>query len=287
MMNKLIVSALAAAALIVVPNAKAQEPVELAWKFAKGQKITIEMSQEMNIAMDILGRKNESKTTTKSWMSWETTDFSDDVAKVQSVIDRMTVDVTSAAMSAKYDTDLADDAPGQSPQMGAMLKSIIGEKMMQTMQTNGKITSVEVPDALKKVMGASGGEMIESLSRNSSLEFPAKPLSVGDSWKVEFTTPSPVGKMEMVNTYSYGGVNKANPDLHEINVSSKMQFIKEPGNPVTITVGRQETKGTLLFDKKKGRLDSSSVKQDMEMLVETGGQKIKQSLKSDSAVTFK
>ncbi len=267
-------------------TATAQEPVSLKWKFKTGSKIAVEMNQSMDMTMNLNGQNNTSKTVNKSWMTWEVKGVKDGVAEMDTRIERMKIDVETAGIKMGVDTDVPAGTDGQDPTMGKMVRGIVGVKLMQSMNSNGKIVSMVVPDEIKKMMGPAGGEMVESLSRNGSLEFPAEPLTVGKSWKVGFTSPSPAGKMKLNNTYTYRGTQqRSGSKLHAFEVDIKMEFVKGAG-PVSISITNQNTKGVMYFDAEKGRLAESIVNQDVEMLVEAQGQKMQQSLKSKAEIKF-
>ena len=274
---------------VATASAQSTDGVKLQWKFETGSETKIEMTQKQEMAMEILGQKNQSTSETKSWISWKVDSVKDGVATVKSSIDRMVLNTKTALGNQQLDTDVAEGTPGQDAGMGKMIRPLIGQPSEQKMLPSGAITDVKVPPAMKQIAGMGGSGMIEAISRNATLEFPEDPLKIGDSWSNAFDVPSPIGAMKLVTTYTYRGEDESKgKTLHVFDSDVKMEFVTgDQPSPVSVTVAEQDTQGKLYFDAGVGRLHSSSVTQNVTMKIKAQGQAFDQKIKSETTLAFK
>lgn len=267
--------------------------VKLSWKFTEGQKYNVDMIQKMGVEMNLGGNPVKTQTSNNSYMTWNVTEMkADGGAIVNTTIDRMTLSVEGPMGNVQFDSNDEEDAAGQAEQMAKMLRPMIGVQMSQTMQENGEITEVNIPDAVKTVMqaaGPNGADMLGTMSKNATLQFPDKPLQIGDSWSKTIETKSPAGKMTIDNTYTYQGLGMEDTrPLHQFDVEMKMAFAEGTGPAgSTITILNQDTDGKLFFDAEKGRIDHSSVKQNVQMNISVAGQNLQQTLTQDIQMHFR
>ena len=265
-------------------------PATLTWKFEEGDQCQVEVEQNLVMQMSVGGNPMNTSTKTTSTITWEVTGVSDEGnADIKTTIDRMSLDMDGPMGKANFDSDDEADEGGQAQGIGASLRPMIGVEMMQKMEASGKITEVEIPDSLKAAMEGRGqsGQMMESIIKGSSLEFPTETLQVGATWDKETKTKSPMGEISILNTYTYRGIDTES-SFHVIDVDVKMQF-GEGGGPAgaKIDVTNQSTEGKIFFDEQKGRINHSFVDQNVDMNITVGPQAIQQTLKQQMAVRFK
>ena len=93
------------------------EGVELQWKFSEGQKLSIEMEQNIVMEMSGMGQDTTSNNVTNTWMTWKVDSIDDEgIATVKNTIDRMTMNLQNPGGTFEIDTDNEDDGSGQSAQ---------------------------------------------------------------------------------------------------------------------------------------------------------------------------
>ncbi|MEZ6092044.1 MAG: hypothetical protein R3C05_29375 [Pirellulaceae bacterium] len=276
----------------VVAGGIAQEkPVSLAWKFNRGESQKVEMLQNVDVQMSIAGQNVNSTTSNKSWMTWDVSDVTKEGhATIATTIDRMTLDI-GGAVEIHFDSDDKEKQEAQAEAIAKMIRPLIGVEMRQKMLTTGKITEVTIPDSIKEAMdsmGTGGSQMLESVSRNATLEFPEKALRAGDSWSNTFETKSAVGLVTVDTTYTYKGlVNVEDKPLHLFDVDLQMKFADgENPSGAKIEIVKQSTDGKMYFDAAAGRIDHSSVKQNVEMNISAGGQNIQQTMRQTIEMRF-
>ncbi|MEL6108788.1 MAG: hypothetical protein AAFU85_22500, partial [Planctomycetota bacterium] len=172
---------------------RAQDGVQLQWKFNQGDKLLFEMEQAMEMEMSIAGNDIRNSSTTKTWMSWDCTGLKDGIATIETTIDRMAVDSLTPVGLVKFDSDDKEDSP-QAAQIGQNVRGLIGKPMTQTMKPSGEILEVDLGE-VKAELGNLGGmpmaDMVKQMSKQATLNFPEKPLKVGDKWNFVMKTPSP------------------------------------------------------------------------------------------------
>jgi hypothetical protein len=264
--------------------------VELRWKFEPGRAIQVEMIQEMNMIMNVAGQKMETVNKSSNWMTWKIDSVNEDgSARVLTVIDRATSDIEVPMQGASH-FDSSDPEQTNGPageQLEKVYRPMIGVETSTVMKPNGEITEVQIPegslDGLDQAGAGSvslGKETLERLTRDASPAFPDR-LAVGDSWARESEMALPgMGKLLLGTTYKYEGTEQVDGrELHRIGMDIKMEFeLDSAAGDVSVEVVEQDNSGFIHFDNNTGRIESTTMNQDMTMEIQAQGQTIVQSL---------
>jgi hypothetical protein len=273
---------------------------ELIWKFAVGNEYHYQMVQEMDMSMD-LGPGGVTTTSMKQTMEmkWKVEALDENgVATVTQKIDRMQMDITAPGQDTVHYDSASDETPqGFAAMLAPMLIALTSEKFTVTMLPNGEITSVDIPksflEAISRGPGAAmmGGfateEGFKNMATQGSLTLPKEEdLVAGHEWSTSMEIANPAtGKVSIDTTYRYTGPQEIDGQQFEVFVPTiKTEFGGE-GAVSAIDVTKQETTGEILFNRSAGRLESSTIDQQMEMVITAAGNEINQTI--DQKITFK
>jgi hypothetical protein len=260
--------------------AAAAEP--LVWKWAQGDSSRYLMTQSMSMSMNAgpVG-KVESQMTQSMLMEWvaDAVDESGE-AKVRQKTDRIVMN-TTGPMGQGFTYDSAsDDAPvGMAAMVAPMFDAMVDGDFLLTMLPSGEVTAVELSDELREAFdklpgGAMSSKSIEQMSKQGSLKFPATPLEVGQEWTNTAVIEAPqIGPMKVETTYKYLGPKQVGGRTLEAFEPRVTITPPEGGaQAVKTSIETKGSSGEILFDRAKGRVVKSQVRQQMEVRVEVGGQ---------------
>ncbi len=274
----------------------AAEP--LLWKFVAGEKINYQMSQEMEMTMD-LGPGGETVSSVKQVidMVWEINAIQENGnAVLTQSIRRVRMEV-GAPGQAEVKFDSASDEPpqGYAAMLTPMFEALIGAPFQVTITPRGQIVEVEIPESLLEAMSqVPGGAIMGSLAteegfrntvRQISIVLPkSEELTEGHQWTTTLEMENPAtGKITSTTTYQYKGSREHDGQLLEVFVPTIVtQFGKEQGN--TIKLIKEESTGEILFNRTTGRLRSSTIHQLMDTAITVGERVVKQHL--DQTIAF-
>ncbi len=272
--------------LISCCPAMAVEP--LVWKFNVGDEHHYQMIQDMEMEMDIAATGKTMETTMRQTidMTWkiEKVDHQG-VATVLQQISRIQMDMQAPGQQKMHvDTDSEEPPAGFGAMLAPLFKVMVAEPFMITMTNRGEIKSVEVPkgftEALKKAPGVGmmgemfSGEGLKKMIQKSSIILPeAKDMELGHEWTQDSKLKMPpMGEIEMSATYAYQGPREVEKKRLEVfSIGMTMELGEGPGQ-FQIDIAGQKAHGEFLFDRELGRLDSSQLNQEMDLLITVGGQ---------------
>ena len=126
-----------------------EEGVKIRWDFESGQEYKVEMQQQMSQEMEIHGQTVKTSNDSNTYMTWKVNEVDGEGnAKIETKIERMTMDMEAPMMTIKFDSDSEEELEGQAKNFVDMLKPMIGKTMKQMMNANGKVTEVEIPEEM-------------------------------------------------------------------------------------------------------------------------------------------
>src|SRR5262249_16787779 len=182
---------------------------------------------------------------------------------------------------------------------GAEFKLIIGpdfrivdveglDKLVADLTKN----SPQMESILKSILTK---ESLKQMSDPAFAGVPAKPVKRGDRWTLETKLEmGPIGTYKTEHKYTYKGRDK---NLERIDVETKLTYqAPDPkaggGLPFKIKKADLKSKsasGVLYFDAKKGRLDHSEMKLDLEgkLTIEIGGMETEVDLSQQQETTVR
>ena len=266
------------------------DKTKIAWRLPVGRKIDVVMKQTMEMQQIVSGQEFGKKVVSTNYMLWEVDKVDDaGIATVNNEIERLTMSIEGP--QGKFDIDSAseEELEDGAAQFAEQVKELVGKQFSQTMNVQGKILSVDMPDGF-----ASGNPMItkEALSqliKNASPVFPDKHVGVGETWNQESITtlPNGVGDMKINSTFTYKGTEEIDgKTLDLIGIATEMDFQAPIDSPLRIEITNQDTKGQMYFDSVEGHTSGIDIVQNIVMQVVDGAQTITQKVLSRTEGTF-
>jgi len=279
------------ATLMLPTNSFGQsEQTNLAWQLPVGRKIDVVMKQTMEMKQKVAGQELGTEMVSTNFMIWMIDKVDDaGIATVNSEIERMTISMDSPQGKFDIDTASEEELEGTAAKVAQQVSQMVGKKFSQTMNSQGKILSVDMPDEVAAGNPMMSKEALSQLIKNASPVFPDKPVAVGESWQQESTTAMPggMGGMKIDSTYTYKGTEELDgKTLDLVDIEMEMQFQPQEGSPIKIEITSQDTKGRMHFDSVKGHTHKIDVDQNMVMSVTAQAQTIDQTIHSRTEATF-
>jgi hypothetical protein len=246
------------------------------------------------MAMTVMGRDFNIDMGQTIDMTWNVTDVdADGKAKMTQTITR--VRFTMDGPTGKVDYDSKDGKEPEGPIgkiMTPIFKALAGAEIGLTMDPQGKVSDIKVPEKLTKAakslpQGAGGGlsdmlseDGLKQMMDQSGLRLPKEAVTKGKTWDQQLEMKSTFGKMKVdtVNTYE-GSVTQDGKQVERVALKPKLAIETDENSPAKITVKSQDAKGSAYFDNAAGRLVASNMAQNMEMAVSVMGQDVTQKLK--------
>jgi hypothetical protein len=277
-----------------VASHSAQAETLLRWKFEKGQKTRMVITQEMQIKMVMQENPVLMTTTSTMEFDWEVTALDEQgVATMSLTTDRIRMKMQGPqGVMMEYDSQSDKKPEGMAAMMAPMFKGMLGKPYTTKMDSRGKILEMKLPQGLAESMnklpgGAQLGSMFTEESMKGMAEiatFPEKPLKPGDTWTRTATMKNPVtGDMITETTFRYVGSEvRDGRKLEKIGMETKMRFGE--GGKVEMKITDQSGEGTLYFDNAAGQFVSSESKSKIKMKISVLGQEMKQEMEILSKV---
>jgi hypothetical protein len=290
--------ALLGLAILFASAQSAAAQTTLRYKFKQGEKLNYVLQMKGDMAMNVMGREFKVDMGQTFDVTWNVASVDQSgKAKITQTFDRIRFNMEGPTAKLEYDSKEGKEPEGPVGKiMGPLFSALVGAEISMSMDAQGKISDVKVPEKLaqaaKGLAGTPGlGQMLseeglKQMMDQSGLLLPAKPISKGATWDQKFESKSPGGTMKVESTNTYDGpVAKDGKQLEKITLKPKITLEADPNAPAKITLKSQEATGTALFDNAAGRLVETNMKQDLEMAVSAMGQEISQKMKQ--TVTMK
>ncbi|HVT29291.1 MAG TPA: DUF6263 family protein [Lacipirellulaceae bacterium] len=288
----------------------AAEP--LRWKFKVGEKLNYDMVQDMTMSVSgpQIPQMNTSMHQTMN-MTWDVqgVDEKSGEAVIRQKFDRLAMKMTSPLGGFDYDSK-SDQAPtGLAAMIAPMYKAMTDNEFEITMTARGEVKDVKIPPqvltALKSSPGAASmGEFMspdgfKKMISQGALVLPKDPPKKGDTWstKVEMKNPA-FGVQTVQTTYTYEGMKDIKgTEYAVIHPKLTMKFDNQPkpaagGQPqqpqqqqVQMNIKDQSSDGQVLFNAKAGRLQSTTLKQDVTIDATVSGHTMQQKIEQKIDVT--
>ena len=278
-------------------NAKAEKT--LRWKLKKGDAFDVEMIQDVNQQMNVQGNDVNITQKMSMYVTWAVVEIGDDsIIQMTQTIDRIVMDMTVPNVGdVKIDTNSKEEPQGIGKMMMDMMKPMVNVKMIQKMNDRGEVLDVEIPEQALAGLNANpmmkqffSGDAFKEMMKKASPALPEEPVTPGYAWSKKSTVKSPVGDMQMSNTFKYEGeVEKEGKKLEKITADVEMEFLGGADNQLgaDIKVTEQDNKGAMFFDAEAGRFVESNLEQKMTMKVDVAGQSITQKITNKTVMKIK
>lgn len=261
----------------VAANGFAQD--QLVWKFRTNEKLTYQVTQQMETVANFGGNETRQTLGQAMNMSWNVLSAAaNGDAIINQVVERIRMEMEGGP-GAKISYDSNNKEQSDNPavnQMGAVFQKIVGQDFKITMKANGKVQHVDIPKALMDAVknsaaGASQAldeETLEEMMKQSAVTLPDNPVKTGDTWTSKQTVPLPFGKMSINSTMTYVEQDKNGDAI--IDVVPTITVLPADDALVKVILNNSTGRGRVTFDIENGRVLKSelvlSMKLDMEIV---------------------
>ncbi len=267
----------------------AQQPKLLRWKLRPGERMKVDIIQDMKMATLMMGKEVVTSADMGMTMGWNVDSVSPEgVAVVNQSIERMRIKSENpGAEPVVYDSAAPGQSEGMVKALADNIQPLIGVKFTQQMNDRGEILAVQLSDNARSRLASApqlqevfSKEGMKSLMNQAATVLPAQPIRPGQSWRGKTESNSPVGTLMMDMTYVYRGtVQRGNQQLEKIDVDIHVGFGDKPAaNGLIVSVAQQSNQGSMYFDSVHGRFVDSELRQNMTLVTSLGDKKHEQKL---------
>jgi len=258
------------------------DKVSLKWKFEKDKPFYQEMTTKTQQDMKVMGMDVKQNQDQTFYFSWQFKDEDKDkntvvVQKIEGV--KLTINVQGSPIT--FDST---NPGGANTALSEFFRALVGTEFKLTLDKDGKVIKVEGRDEFLKKLTQANQQMESLLKQILSEEAlkqmadptfgvtPPNDVAKGDTWTRESKLNlGPIGSYKGNYKYKYEGPDDKNKDLAKISVETTLAY-EPPAEgagqlPFRIKEAKlasKNGKGTILFDTKKGRLEKSDQKIELD-----------------------
>jgi hypothetical protein len=287
-------SALLLAFLLARPSYAAEA---LSWKFAPGLANRYRTTTTMDVTMD-LGPGGQQKQTIVHTidLSWTVDKLQDDGSAIlKQKIDRVQMKIAiPGGQTVEYDSKSTDEPQSFAAMVAPLFREMTRAVFTVTMSPRGKVSHVEVPEALIAAIAASPGaqllgdlataEGFKTMISRSSFELP-ETLEPGVEWSTTAEIANPIlGKQTIVTTYKYTGPKEV--DGIQFESFAPTLTIDFAGGPAQAKVTQQGSEGEILFNRTEGRLESMNLKHNLALALTQADKTINQTIDQNTEMKW-
>ena len=280
-----------AAAPPVTPAASGDK-VELKWKFEKDKPFYQEMTTKTQQDMQVMGmpvKQSQDQTFYFSWQFKEEDKDKNTVVAQQIVGVKLTINVAGNPIT--FDSTIP---PGQNTALSEFFRALVGSEFRLTLAKDNKVIDIKGRDEFLKKLTAANQQMEallksilteEALKQMADPSFgvtPPGPKAKGETWEKESSLNlGPIGSYKCKYVYKYEGQDEKNKDLAKISKETVLTYQPPPAEtgvqlPFRIKEANLKSKngkGTVYFDIKKGRVEKSEdkIELDGKLTIEIAG----------------
>lgn len=278
----------------------AGDKIDIRWNFEKDQKIYQEMTTKTSQFMKVMGMEVNQTQEQTFYFSWEMKDKDKDgnitlVQRIEGV--KLKIDIAGNPIS--FDSSNPTSA---NTSLAEFFKQLVGTEFKLTLDKDFRVTKVEGRDEFLKKLGQANQTMEPLLKRVLNEEalkqmadpsfgmLPGKPVAKGDTWTRESKLSlGPIGSYKNTYKYTLEGVEN---NVAKIKVESNLVYEAPTetgeGLPFRIKSAKLNSKdagGVILFDIKKGRMDSQEMKIKLEgdLVIDISSTETKVELKQEQS----
>lgn len=271
--------------------APAGDKVALKWKFEKDKPFYQELTTKTQQDMKVMGMDVKQTQDQTFFFSWQFKDEDKDkntvvTQKIEGV--KLTINVAGNPIT--FDST---NPTGANTALSEFFRALVGSEFRLTLDKDAKVTKVEGRDDFLKKLTQANQQMEgllkqilseEALKQMADPTFgvtPPNEVAKGDTWKRDSTLNlGPIGSYKGEYTYKYEGQDEKNKDLAKISVTTTLNYqpptdaaAQLPFKIKGAELKSKNGKGTIFFDTKKGRLDKSEqrIELDGKLKIEIAG----------------
>ncbi len=289
-------TSLLTAVLTLVVAAPAFSQSDVRWKFKEGQNLRMLLKTDVTTEANVQGNAIETKMAQVFTVGWKVKAVkSDGSAEIVQTFDRVELAMDSPFGEMKFDSDKKGEVEeGPLAGLTGPMKALVGAEMTMTMTPTGETKDMKIPAKVTEALGGGGGaagmmfspDSIKSMMQQSGPGLPDKPLKVDESFTTKRDMPNPLGTMTVETTQTYKGPDPKDAKIEIFETKSKMSLKPNADSPFEVSLGDQDSRGELRFNKALGRIDSATTVQQMEMKIKIMDMEITQNVTSKSVMTI-
>jgi len=294
--------------LVCVASQSATGQKLLHWKLHGGEKLALEMKQQIGMELTMFGAPVKVSTDMLMEIDWNVTHVADDgVMTVEQTIRRITMAMTAPGMEpVEFDSDTADKAEGAAKELAKGITPLLAGAFTQRMRPTGEVVDVQLTEQAARAFEASpaAGQLksiftkdgLKNLTGQVAAELPSEPVSKGDTWNRKLDIKLPQGQFKADVQYTYAGTERqGGVTAEKIDVEMTLDF----GEGMNLEIGQggpmqakvqaksQDNTGVMYFDADAGRLLSTKMTQDMTLQTKVGDTVIDQKVRSTMEMTLR
>lgn len=269
---------------------------KLEWKFEASKPFYQKMTTKTDQTMKVMNNDVTQRQTQTFFFSWTPQEKTPDGKwKLEQKILGVQMDIDIGGQPIKYDSTAP--AAGNTGPLGEFFKALVGSAFIVTVDPKTyKITEIkgreefvnklikanrQMEPLLNKILSE---DALREMAEPTFAVIPGETLEKGKKWTRATTLDmGPIGKYKNEYTYTYEGPDK---NLDKIDVSTKLTYMPPEktegigGLPFRIKSAElksKESKGTILFNRDKGRIEKSDMSVELTgtLDIEIGGQQTK------------
>jgi len=269
--------------------------VTLAWKFEKDKTFYQTMTTKTKQTMKVMSNDVTQNQEQTFYFSWKWLKDEGGKWEIEQKILGVKMDIDIGGSPIKYDST-APASNNTSNPLSEFFKALVGSTFKLTLDPKTlKITKIEGRDEFLKKLVTANKQMqplLEKILSDEALREMAEPtfavisndaVEKGKTWKKDSKLDmGPIGTYKNEYTYTYEGPDTATK-FEKIKVDTKLTYSPPEkadgvgGLPFKIKsadLTSKNAKGTILFDKDKGRVAKTDMSLDLagKLKIEIGGQ---------------
>lgn len=287
-----------ATAVVCCVAATAQAQVDLKWKFQQGQKLNLQLAQDMTISIAVQGQAINQKIQMGMDLVWDVKQVdSQGVATIDQKFTRIRMTMEMPFGKLQVDTN-AENAEGPAAQIAQQLKPLTEGTITQKLSPSGQVLEVKLDEKATEALAANpqfkdmfGEDAMKQMFGQSMVALPEKPVNVGDTWDVALGIKTQFGEMKLDSQYTYQGMAEHNgKQMAKIGIKGTLKIDKEKADPneqTKLDIKDSNITGTAWFDTAAGRVADTDVLQKATMTVEAGGQTLEPNITTDTKLQVK
>jgi hypothetical protein len=261
---------------IAAPSPEASPVIR--YKFKVGDKLRYTVVQKVETTLNINGMEESQKTNHIVDVTWQIVSVDKEGnGRIKQQINRIRYTTDSPGHKEEIDTrgEKGGDG-GLGKRVMPVFKAAVSERFEVTMTPTGAIKGLKVPEGFVKAVkehpgmgGIISEDGLKTIVNQSGFLLPKQAPVKGKTWQDKKEVKMPRGKMITTVAQSYQGqVKRDGKTLEAFRLAPVSKFEANSETPTKIT--RQESKGTVYFDKAAGRLVETVLTSSLEMELGTG-----------------
>ena len=187
--------------LLIAAAGSAQAQKQFRWKFADGDRYSVQVAQDVKQTVAIADQTVEIPAKITMDLTWKVDSVDEDgTAAVLQTVDQVVINMTIPGVDkdVSYDSSSKDEATPVIAPIADVIDPMIGVEFTQKMDPSGRILEVTVPkDAFKGLETNQmlkqffSGEAFKQMISKASAVFPEEAIEIGHSWENQAKQETP------------------------------------------------------------------------------------------------